>query len=250
MSTKEQSPEWYRDWFGEEYLALYPHRDQDEARAAVELVLQTLDVPAGRTLDLACGAGRHLFEFHRHGLWTAGLDLSAALLARARADGPDLPLVRGDMRDLPFADGSFDLAVNFFTSFGYFADPIDDRRVLEEFRRVLTGKGKFALDFLNADRVRNNLVERDERELNGMRVVQERHLAEDGRIVVKRIQIYDPGSEDVSGAFQERVRLYSLEELLSMFGSVSLRALHQFGDYGGSTFDLDSPRLILMGEAK
>lgn len=250
MSTQERSPEWYRDWFGEEYLALYPHRDQEEARAAVELVVQTLGLPPGRTLDLACGGGRHLFEFRRHGLWTVGLDLSAALLARARADGPDLALVRGDMRDLPFADGSFELVVNFFTSFGYFADPIDDRRVLEEFRRVLTGKGKFALDFLNADRVRNNLVERDERELNGVRVVQKRHLVEDGRIVVKQIQIYDPPGEDISGAFQERVRLYSLEELLSMFDSVSLRALHRFGDYSGSAFDLDSPRLILIGEAQ
>lgn len=252
MTARAQDPpEWYRRWFGEEYLALYPHRDQEEAQDAVELVLRTLGSPAGRVLDLASGAGRHLFEFRARGLWAVGLDLSTPLLARARADGPELLLVRGDMRSLPFADASFDLAVNFFTSFGYFADSDEDRRVLEELQRVLAPEaGGFALDFLNAERVRSTLVDRDERELNGKRVVQERHLEEGGKVVVKHIQILDPSDGRLVGTFQERVRLYSAGELEEMLVAAGLESERRFGDYAGSEFREDSPRLILMGHSR
>ncbi len=31
--------EWFEEWFGEEYLQLYPHRDAAEAERAVGLIL-------------------------------------------------------------------------------------------------------------------------------------------------------------------------------------------------------------------
>ena len=129
MSGSVRAPEWYRDWFGEEYLALYPHRDEEEAKASVELLVKAVGRPKGPLLDLACGAGRHMLEFQRRGLTAVGLDLSMPLLKQARTRGPDLLLVQGDMRHLPFADGSFQVVANFFTSFGYFAEPEDDVRV-------------------------------------------------------------------------------------------------------------------------
>ena len=36
--VKSRVTPWFRDWFGNEYLALYPHRDRAEARQAVELL--------------------------------------------------------------------------------------------------------------------------------------------------------------------------------------------------------------------
>lgn len=248
MNQREPRPEWYRDWFGEEYLALYPHRDQEEARDAVELVLRSLGRPGGRILDLACGAGRHLTEFAEHDLDAVGLDLSATLLAKARSLRSDQRLVRGDMRWLPFANGTFQLVANFFTSFGYFADPVDDRRVLGEIRRVLARDGRFALDFLNAERVRSGLVERDERELDGLSVIQERRLEEGSDVVVKKIQILDPSDPGPPTVFQERVRLYSHDELVELLRSVGLQPGDRFGDYSGSPFEDSSPRLIILGQ--
>ncbi len=249
MSTPKPSPEWYRDWFGQEYLDLYPHRDQDEARDAVQLVLARLGEPMGTVLDLASGAGRHLVEFAERGIRAVGLDLSAPLLRRARAEPANLELVRGDMRQLPFADDAFALVTNFFTSFGYFADPIDDRRVLDELRRVLRPGGRFALDFLNADRVLKHFVSKDERQLGGKRVIQERSLEEDGHVIVKRIRILD-GDDESSREFLERVRLYSRDELTALLGSVGLQPELGFGDYDGTEFDANSPRLILMGKTR
>lgn len=249
MSESERAPEWYREWFGEEYLALYPHRDEAEAVAGVELVLSILGRPQGRVLDLACGAGRHLVELKDRGLDPVGLDLSMPLLREARARDPELLLVRGDMRSLPFADSRFSLVVNFFTSFGYFAQPEDDRQVLSEIRRVLKPGGGYALDFLNAERVRSGLVPRDERRLDRRRVVQERRLEEKGRVVVKTIRIYEPAREAPENTYYERVRLYEPEELREMLRAASLEPQHTFGDYNGGPACADCPRYILMGRA-
>jgi SAM-dependent methyltransferase len=248
MSTP-QAPEWYRDWFGEEYLALYPHRDEEEARAGVRLLLEASGRPHGRTLDLACGAGRHLLEFERVGITALGLDLSSTLLEQARHNGPELLLVQGDMRNLPFANGGFDVVVNFFTSFGYFAEPEDDEQVLAEIRRVLRSGGRFMLDFLNADRVREGLVARDERTLDGRRIVQERRLEEGGNVVVKEIRIFGPDGEELEGTYFERVRLYTPDELRAMLHAARLHPDDAYGDYSGAAPCRDCPRFILLGHA-
>ncbi len=245
MSASTPTREWFRDWFGEEYLALYPHRDEREAREAVDLFREVAaPAPGSRLLDLACGAGRHLRELRSAGLDATGLDLSLTLLRSARSDAPADPLVRGDMRQLPFASGAFGGLTSFFTSFGYFADSSDDRRVLGEMARVLAPGGTFMLDFLNADRVRKHLVEEDSREVGGRRVVQVREIV-DG-VVVKRIRI-EPLDEGPARHFEERVRLYSCEELVSLLADAGLATRQRFGDYEGARFAVRSPRLILAG---
>lgn len=239
---------WYREWFGEEYLQLYPHRDEAEARDAVALFLRERRPPAGaRVLDLGCGAGRHLEALGEAGLRPVGLDLSMPLLRRARESvGDHTPLVRGDMRRLPLADGSVDAATSFFTSFGYFAEPEDDRLVAREVRRVLGESGGFLLDFLNAARVRRELVPEDERTIGGRQVRQLRRIQ--GDMVVKRIEIrQDEGPPEV---FHERVRLYGPGELTRLLAEAGLEVERRFGDYGGAEHDAGSPRLILTGRAR
>jgi SAM-dependent methyltransferase len=63
---------------------------------------------SGSVLELGCGTGHFTRWLSDQGLAAVGLDLSAAMLAEAPAlDG--VPLVQGDARRLPFADGAFDM---------------------------------------------------------------------------------------------------------------------------------------------
>ncbi len=75
--------------------------------------------------------------FAEAGLPPIGLDYSAPLLHLARRRDPRLGLVRGEMRSLPFPDGTFAAVVNFFTSFGYFLRESENVAVVAEIERVL-----------------------------------------------------------------------------------------------------------------
>lgn len=239
---------WFSEWFGAEYLELYPHRDEAEAERAVELIVRAAELPAGAVvLDLACGAGRHVAHLREAGYRAFGLDLSADLLRVARVEEA-VPVVRADMRELPVAAGRVALVTSFFTSFGYFPEPADDQRVLGEIRRVLAPGGLYALDFLNAENVRRTLRDRDEVELAGRRVVQTRSLVEGGTVVEKRIEIFDPGRR-VPRVFYERVRLYGAGRLCEMLVEAGIQPLHLFGDYDGGPLAPSAPRAILIGRA-
>lgn len=241
-----RSREWFRDWFGEEYLALYPHRDDKEAGQAVRLFLRAVP-PDGLVLDLACGAGRHARELSVSGVPVIGLDLSSTLLGEARKAEPDLSLVRADMRDLPFADCSFGGLTSFFTSFGYFGTQTEDRRVIDHIRRVLAPGGTFMLDFFNATRVREQLVPHDVRWFEDQRVTQTRDI--EGDMVVKRIVIEPRDLSSPVQEFEERVRLYDPAELDALLREARLETEYTFGDYGGADFVAGSERLILAGRA-
>jgi len=234
--------DWFEDWFGAEYLALYEHRDHHEAREVVALIAErmgeTVDAPV---LDLACGAGRHQRMLCERGWWTVGLDLSPSLLRAARAEDRTAPLARADMRQLPFADASFSLVVNLFTSFGYFREDAQHLRVLTDVARVVRPGGWFVLDYLHAEQVRRTLVQRDERSVGTVTVEQEREISADGRFVRKTITIGELGR-----TFVERVRLFEPHELVALCTQVGFSMDAVMGDYDGSPLGSDSPRTILF----
>jgi SAM-dependent methyltransferase len=234
--------EWFEQWFGEEYHALYPHRDEEEARRAVALVQRVAAwEPGVWVLDLACGAGRHAAELERLGARVVGFDLSPSMLRRARV-GVHGPLVRGDMRALPFRSGIFGLAVNLFTSFGYFRDDAEHRLVLRQVLASLRQGGRFVLDYLNADHVRRTLRrDTEEGDATHTEVRVRRRFSEEGKYVVKEIEL---GAENRS--FQERVRLFSPAELRTLLEEEGFRVDAVFGDYDGGPLDVHASRTILV----
>ena len=234
--------DWYEEWFGEEYLALYPHRDDEEARDVAALIASRIDIASGASaLDLACGTGRHQRALAER-WWTVGLDLSGLLLRVARSEEPASALVRADMRQLPFASGSFSLVTNLFTSFGYFRDDRQHARVVAEVARVTHRGGWFVLDFLNAPHVRRTLIPFDRR-ADGSRIIEQaRAISDDGRFVRKTITVSDETRE-----FVERVRLFDPEELQVMVDTAGFDVVEILGSYDGRPLDADSPRAIVFG---
>jgi ubiquinone/menaquinone biosynthesis C-methylase UbiE len=105
--------------------------------AAVRPVLATLAGPGVRALDAACGTGRHAAFLAGLGCSTVGVDQSEAMLAVARAKAPEASFQVADLRELPFADGAYDLAV-VSLALSHLADPTG---ALVELGRVLRGGG-------------------------------------------------------------------------------------------------------------
>ncbi len=100
------------------------------------------EVPeGGLVLDVACGTGKGLrviLDRNRRGI---GLDISEAMLARAReklaGEGMLAGLLCGEAEHLPFADRTFD-AVCAFRLLRHLPDPVR-ARVLSELARVSRG---------------------------------------------------------------------------------------------------------------
>lgn len=233
--------DWFEEWFGEEYLQLYPHRDKADAARMVTLLRGTLPWRQGwRVLDVGCGPGRHSEALEAAGARPIGLDLSATLLDRAR-EVTRAPLVRADMRALPVRDGSMDLTVNLFTSFGYFQEDEAHRTALQDMVRTVRRGGWFAIDFLNPEQVRRDLVAAEELSLGSQVATVTRRITDHGRFVLKTIRTPD-GRE-----FMERVRLFEPEELREMLTSAGIRLTAEFGSYDGTLLSTSSHRTIFMG---
>ena len=234
-------PEWFEEWFGEEYLQLYPHRDDAEAERAVALIVGATGLAAGwRVLDVGCGAGRHARAFRGMGARCTGLDLSFTLLRVARGV-TDAPLVRGDMRRLPIRARSMDLTVSLFTSFGYFEHDEEHAAALREMVATIRPGGWFVIDFLNAAEVRRRLVARETLAVRGGTAQVSRTMSADGRYVCKTI--VTPSGR----SFTERVRLFEQDQVISMLSETGVGVEHRFGDYHAAPLRADSPRTILAG---
>ncbi len=231
---------WYEDWFGEDYLQLYPHRNEEDAARLISLLETRVEFHGKEVLDLACGPGRHAGQLIASKAKVTGIDLSAVLLESAnQVDGLDV--VRGDMRLLPFAPDSFDVVVNLFTSFGYFDDDDEHLGVLCEVRRILKTGGAFVIDFLNAAATVANLVPGETTAMGSETVDVSRRITDTGKFVEKEIKRHSDGE-----VFRERVRLFSPKELTNMVELAGMRVTSVAGDYSGNDLTDDSTRTILF----
>lgn len=246
---------WFERSFGSDYMIVYRHRDWEQAKREVQRMASWLELaPSAAVLDVGCGMGRHALALAQLGFEVTGVDLSEALLRKAREqneEGLIKTLIQGDMRKLPFANDTFDATVNLFTSFGYFETEDDNKRVLAEIRRVLKPDGAFLIDFLNGAYLAANLVPLSERvdAESGLHIKEVRRITEDGW-VVKEITVGAPGDEESVRRYVERVRLFSLPWFEQALSEAGLHLTHVYGDYDAHAYDVEqSPRLILKGRA-
>jgi SAM-dependent methyltransferase len=137
--------------FGEDYLYFYADFLTDEHNDAdVDAIVSILGLDGGeRILDAPCGHGRISNRLADRGMSVVGVDATELFLARARESGSSVEYVHGDIRALP-VDGPFDVALSWFTSFGYFDDE-ENRQVLSEYRRVLRPGGRLLIELHNHD---------------------------------------------------------------------------------------------------
>lgn len=143
----------FDELFDEDYLYFFEPLLEETSDAEAAVIWRLLELGRGmEILDLACGHGRIANRLAERGARVTGLDATPLFLKRARAQaaagGLEVEYLEGDMRSLPWADGSFDRVISWFTSFGYFADD-ENRRVLQEARRILRPGGKLLIEANN-----------------------------------------------------------------------------------------------------
>lgn len=247
VNAYDRQQAWYASWFDSPYYPLlYRHRDFTEAEDFIGRICQYLQLEPGSTaLDLACGRGRHALVMARQGLSVTGLDLSESSLQDARKLAEAHPALsigfaRHDMREV-YAENSFDVVFNLFTSFGYFEDANDDHRVLIAIASALKPGGLFVFDYLHAPFVQETHVPSEELVIDEVHFSISRHITDDW--IVKQIQLKDG---EMEYRFFEKVRHYSPAQLEQLLQTAGFTILRKFGNYQLDAPGEDSPRCLFI----
>lgn len=235
---------WYEKWFSNKYyLEIYSHRDEKEARDIINLIQRYVPLSAhDKVLDVCCGAGRHSIELARRGYNVTGFDLSSYLISQAKESlssaketNLQVEFMIKDMKDFSFGN-AFDMAINVFTSFGYFESDEDNFKVFKNVFKSLKRGGYFVFDFINPDNLRKNLVSESEDEYDSVKILQKRYI--ENNFVYKDIYI----GED---KYTERLRLYNTDDINAVFKTIGFNVMHTFGDYSGNAFDRENSKRMV-----
>jgi ubiquinone/menaquinone biosynthesis C-methylase UbiE len=121
------------------------NRAQEADDFAEFAIARAVDAAQWRAMDLACGPGTFARALAKRVRFTVGVDLTPAMLVRAResvnAVNPSCAFARGDGNRLPFLDGSLDLA-----ACGYSIHHVlNAGRVVAELARVVRSGGRVSI---------------------------------------------------------------------------------------------------------
>jgi SAM-dependent methyltransferase len=162
---------------------------------------------------------------------------------RAARAGANVEWVEQDMRVF-LRPAAFDLAINVYTSFGYFDDQAENRRVLENVLASLKPGGTFVLDHLG-------------KEILAARFQPTRSESlPDGKVLVHRQSIVDDWSRidaewilvdgDHASRFHLRHWLYSGQEMRQLLTAVGFADVALYGTFDGTPYDPQAQRLIAV----
>jgi len=243
---------WFEDdtlWESLEDFLFSQLRSHDITVREAEQILALVHPPQGATvLDLCCGPGRHALEFARRGFQVTGVDRTARYLETARAaarrEGLTVEFVQEDMRAF-HRPAAFALALNLFSSFGYFAEASEDLQVLRHLHASLTPGGTVLLEMAGKEPLARDFqprtwyrhAERDEY-LLVERTVQE------GWTMIENHWIWIRGSEQK--VFTWRIRLYSGAELTGLLAAAGFSAVQLYGSLSGAPYDQTAQRLVTV----
>ncbi len=247
---------WWQELFDEIYLLTDARSVCDEklTRQEVDILVETLELDKSASiLDLCGGHGRHSLELSRRGFQKVTvLDYSGYLVElgekRAKEEGLDTIFIQGDARNTGLPGQSFRFIIIMASSFGYFVNEDENKKILNEAFRLLLPKGTLLLDLPDRDYVLQNFTPFSCHRVNEeLTVNRERKLGDD--IIYSRETV----RSQKWGCLRDRTyctRLYSPEkisDLLSSAGFSSVSCEKDFmnreaeGDYGCMT-----NRMIVM----
>ena len=238
--------EWFSEWFDSPYYhILYKNRDDREAELFLSNLVQHLALNKEQLLvDLACGKGRHSIYLNKLGFNVVGVDLASCSIAAAKKFENDrLHFEVCDLRNLPFVQ-KFDVALNLFTSFGYFDCNETNKQVLHQISKCLKPEGLLVIDFMNVHTVLKNLIPFQQKVEEGITFDISKRV-EHG-LIIKRIDFSDAGK---SYSFQEEVQVLTLQNFEALLHESNFSIKQVFGNYQLQPYqEQSSDRVIIIAQ--
>jgi SAM-dependent methyltransferase len=244
-------------WFAEDEFwtayapLLFDAKRWAEAPAVVDAILALSGLadepPAGLpVLDLCCGPGRHALELSRRGYPVCGVDITAPYLEAAResaqAEGLSAEFVQADARSFS-RPGAFKLALNLYTSFGYFDDPADDQAMLARLYESLAPQGILIMEMVGKETAARDFTEGEWFERDGKLVLTEFSVqgAWEG---LKNRWIIQDGAQRFDRSWVQR--LYAASELRALLLRTGYSQVRVYGSFEGQAYDQAARSLVML----
>ncbi len=226
---------------------IFSDQQMEMAPVQVEKILTLMKPPPGaHILDLCCGIGRHSLEFARRGYRVTGVDRTQRYLdtaiTRADADKLDIEFILGDMRTYRRQE-AFDGVTNLFTSFGFFDNPDDENRIIENIYHSLKPDGCLVIDLVGKEILARNFQPRDWTEAGGVLRLEEREPVENWTYMNNRWLMIRDGKID---EFTFKLRIYSGHELALLLTSAGFGEVSIYGSLDGSPYDHTAQRMVAV----
>jgi len=246
-----KAEDWIDEFFGPELASFHREISLSITQKQIDFVLDKTGARKGaRVLDVCCGFGRHSLELARRGFEVVGIDRNEAYLAEARRlakqENLTAEFVQMDMRELSFERG-FDLAINLWTSFGYY-DDATNASILKRIRACLVTGAKFLIELDNRDwYVRHFSPRVWLPQQEGVIVLQDREF--DIEASVHRMVWTFIKDGRVTTRVLYNVRYYSCHELVALLKNAGFTDIEVLPDMRGKPFTFDSPAMRIMATA-
>jgi ubiquinone/menaquinone biosynthesis C-methylase UbiE len=248
-------------WHGwDEYAAYYDWENaQTVGRRDIAFWRRMAAAVKGPVLELGCGTGRVALPVARAGATVVGIDRSAPMLARARVRvkrarlQSRLQLLRGDIRDLPFADRSFPLVM---APYGILQSLLVERdlaRTLAAVARVLTRRGTFGLELVADlpawDEYSTRVSMRGKRGPNGKPISLIESVTQDRARHITRFEqefVEGRGKSAVRRKFGLAFRTLTVPQMVRRLEKAGLTVSAVLGDYQGGPWDMRAEVWIIL----
>ncbi len=250
-----------------DYDAIAPFYDIEHAHfdEDVDLYLNFAELCGGAVLELACGSGRLLLPLAEAGFEVTGVDSSARMLSlaeqRLRQAGVEsrCTLVQQDICSLELRQ-KFRMAFVALGSFGHLVTRKQQQEALRGIRNALVKGGQFLLDISNADaRYLENL--------SGQVLHQGTWQRDDGAYVSHFVSpassnqqhllelthfydVHEQGEAVRRTISKTRLYLFERGEMELLLEQAGFAVKEVYGDFHLGAFELESPRMIFLTEAR
>jgi len=209
----------------------------------VDFIIESINLKGNaRILDLACGFGRHSLELSRRGYSVVGVDYTKEYIDDAvsttEKEKLNVSFIQADVLTLTYSE-EFDVVLNMADgAIGYFDTEEENLKLFDVISKALKKGGKHVMAICSADHAKKHCPKRGwQAGKKGLSIADFTWNDETSRLFYNGNyfrfgKILEPFNDQLERAEgDEGLRLYTVEELKSIFATRNMRIINAYGDY-------------------
>lgn len=237
---------WWTNFFNGDFTEVVLNQ---QAKETLDFFRKVADIQSGMNVfDQCCGKGYLTDELVKAGLYATGIDMSESYIryAREKLASPMTKFILGDAKTF-IQPESFDICINWNTSFAYNTDDTENEKMLKAFAKNLKPSGQFFISTMNPLYINKHfqrfIVKQIPHEDSTIITIRESRIEND-MMKSDWLIIYPDGTRQTAYG---QTKLYTLAQFEIMLNKHGLTIDKVFGDINCGTYDDNHPSMIIYG---